>query len=60
MTMFWLVVVLVAAAIGWGLVTVLRLRRRHYLIANRPRVIEESLERARSKQREYRRRTGKE
>lgn len=45
-----LVVLVLAACVGWGIVVALRVRRRRYLIANRPRVIEESLKRAKTKQ----------
>ena len=48
-----LVVLLVAAGVGWGIVVALRVRRRRYLLANRPRVIEESLKRAKTKQGEH-------
>jgi len=47
-----MLILLVAACAGWGLVVALRARRRRYLVANRPRVIEESLKRAKTKQRE--------
>ena len=46
-------ILLLAACAGWGLVVVLRVRRRRYLAANRPRVIEESLRRAKTKQGEH-------
>lgn len=45
-----LVVLLLAACAGWGIVVALRVRRRRYLTTNRPRVIEESLRRAKTKQ----------
>lgn len=45
-----LVVLVLAACVGWGILVALRVRRRRYLIANRPRVIEESLKRAKTKQ----------
>lgn len=51
-----LALLLVAGAV-WCVVTILRLRRRHYLAANRTRVIKESLARARVKQREQSRRS---
>ena len=46
------IVVLVMVCLAWGVVALARLRRRRFLVANRPRVIKESLERARAKQRE--------
>lgn len=48
-----LLVLLLVAGAGWGVLTILRLRRRHYLAANRTRVIKESLARAQLKQREH-------
>lgn len=48
-----LVVLLLAACTGWAVVMAVRVRRRRYLIANRPRVIEESLKRAKTKQGEH-------
>lgn len=48
-----LVVLLLVACAAWGLVVALRARRRRYLIANRPLVIEESLKRAKTKQSEH-------
>ena len=45
-----LVVVVVMTCLAWGLVVLARLRRRRFLVANRPQVIKESLERARAKQ----------
>lgn len=48
-----LLVLLLGACAVWGLVVALRARRRRYLIANRPRVIEESLKRAKTKQRDH-------
>lgn len=48
-----LLILLLAACAGWGLVVALRVRRRRYLVANRPRVIGESLKRAKTKQREH-------
>jgi hypothetical protein len=48
-----ILILLLAACAGWGLVVALRVRRRRYLVANRPRVIEESLKRAKTKQREH-------
>ncbi|MEO7836802.1 MAG: hypothetical protein ABIS21_04075 [Acidimicrobiales bacterium] len=43
-------VLLLAGCAGWAVVMALRVRRRRYLIANRPRVIGESLKRAKTKQ----------
>lgn len=48
-----LLVLLLAVCAVWGLVVALRVRRRRYLIANRPRVIEESLKRAKTKQSDH-------
>ncbi len=48
-----LVVLLLAGCAGWAVVMALRVRRRRYLIANRPRAIEESLKRAKTKQGEH-------
>ena len=46
------VVVSVLVVVGtWAIWTVVRIRRRNHLVANRPQVIEESLKRARAKQR---------
>jgi len=42
-----------AVAVLYGSVALVRWRRRRYLHANRPRVIKESLERARAKQTGY-------
>jgi hypothetical protein len=50
-----LVVISVLVVVGtWAIWTVLRIRRRNHLVANRPQVIEESLKRARAKQRLHR------
>lgn len=47
------VAVVIAVCLICGLVAVARRRRRRFLVANAPRVIEVSLERARAKQREH-------
>lgn len=44
------IVVFVVIGLVCGAVALARMRRRRYLLANRPRVIKESLERARAKQ----------
>lgn len=44
-----LVVLLLAGCAVWGIAVALRVRRRRYLTTNRPRVIEESLRRAKTK-----------
>lgn len=46
----WVVVAVVVAAAASGVIVLVRALRRRYLMANRVRVIKESLERARAKQ----------
>lgn len=48
------VVALVAVALICGGVALWRVRRTRYLLTNRPKVIEQSLERARAKQEHHR------
>jgi len=52
-------VLLVAAMASWAVVAVLRNRRRRYCVANRTRLLEECLDRARTKQSEHQRRDGR-